>query len=126
MKRIHMIGNAHLDPAWMWRMDEGLAAFAATCRSALERMNETPEFIFTCSSASHYEHVLLTGPELFQRIVMAVEAGRWSIVGGWWVEPDCNLPSAASFRKQAELARAFFTKHVGVSVKTGFCVDSFG
>ena len=33
-----MIGNAHLDPAWMWEWGEGVEAFIATCRSALERI----------------------------------------------------------------------------------------
>ena len=39
--RFHMIGNAHVDPAWMWGWAEGLEAFIATCRSALDRIAET-------------------------------------------------------------------------------------
>src|SRR5579872_3297753 len=66
--RIFMIGNAHLDPAWMWGLDEGFEAFLATCRSVLERIAETPGFIFTASSAAHYEFVEKTDPILFEKI----------------------------------------------------------
>ena len=50
----HAIGNAHLDPVWMWRWTEGYAEAKATFRSALDRMNEFDDFVFTCSSASVY------------------------------------------------------------------------
>src|ERR1700733_15590165 len=87
-KVVSLIGNAHLDPAWMWRMPEGFEAFSATCRSAIARIREFPEFIFTCSSAAHYAFVEETDPRLFSEIQDAVKSGQWSIVGGWWVEAD--------------------------------------
>jgi alpha-mannosidase len=124
--KIHMIGNAHVDPAWMWRIGEGMEAFISTCRAALDRMDETDEFIFTCSSAAHYDYLLQTEPTLFERIKLAIAKGKWSVVGGWWVEADCNLPSGESFVRQALLGQRFFAKHFGKSCTVGFCVDSFG
>lgn len=121
-----MIGNAHLDPAWMWRMGEGLEAFLATCRSALDRMDETPEFIFTCSSAAHLEFVEQTDPELFARIQQRAAEGRWVNVGGWWVEADCNAPSGESFIRQALLAQRYLLEKFGRPATVGYCVDSFG
>jgi alpha-mannosidase len=123
---IHMIGNAHLDPAWMWQMSEGLEAFLATCRSALDRMDEYPDFIFTCSSAAHLEFVEQTDPKLFARIQQRAKEGRWVNVGGWWVEADCNLPSGESFIRQALLAQHFFKSRFGQSCSVGYCIDSFG
>lgn len=123
---LYMIGNAHLDPAWMWRLEEGFEAFLATCRSALERMDETPEFIFTASSATHYEFVERTDPSLFERIQNAVKEGKWSIVGGWWVESDCNLPGGEAFIRQGLYGQKYFQSRFGITCKTGFCVDSFG
>ena len=29
---------------------------------------------------------------VFAEIRQRVAEGRWAIVGGWWIEPDCNLP----------------------------------
>ena len=42
--RIHLIGNAHLDPIWLWRWQEGYSGVLATFRSALDRMNEFDDF----------------------------------------------------------------------------------
>jgi alpha-mannosidase len=124
--KIHLIGNAHLDPAWMWRMDEGFAAFRSTCRSALDRIREFPGFIFTCSSAAHYEFVEETDPKLFAEIQQAVRDGRWRLVGGWWVEPDCNLPSGESFIRQALLGQRYYLSRFGKIATVGYNIDSFG
>jgi len=35
---VHMIGNAHIDPVWLWRAAEGFEEVKRTCLSALERM----------------------------------------------------------------------------------------
>ncbi|MCX6375579.1 MAG: hypothetical protein NTU88_06025, partial [Armatimonadetes bacterium] len=51
-KVLHMIGNAHLDPVWLWRWPEGFEAARATFRSALDRMDEDPDFVFTSSQAA--------------------------------------------------------------------------
>jgi alpha-mannosidase len=121
-----MIGNAHLDPAWMWRLEEGFEAFLATCRSALDRIAETPGFIFTASSAAHYEFIEKTDPPLFEKIKNAVANGKWSIVGGWWVESDCNLPGGEALIRQGLYGQKYFESRFGIVRKTGFCIDSFG
>ncbi len=126
MSGIHFIGNAHVDPAWMWRLGEGFESFASTCRSALERMDETEEFIFSASSAALYEFVEKTDKELFERIRKRVQEGRWEIVGGWWIEPDCNLPSVESFLRQGKNAQEYFLSRFGKMCDVGFCIDSFG
>ena len=50
--RIHLIGNAHLDPIWLWRWQEGCGEVLQTFRSALDRLKEYKDFVFTCSSAA--------------------------------------------------------------------------
>ena len=47
-------------------------------------------------------------------------------VNGWWVQPDCNLPTANSFRMQAEMGRKWFRDNLGVDVTVGYNVDNFG
>ena len=42
--RFHLIGQAHIDPVWLWPWQEGIAVVHSTFRSALDRMNETPGF----------------------------------------------------------------------------------
>ena len=34
MKKIHLIGNSHLDPVWLWQWQEDFAEIKATFRSA--------------------------------------------------------------------------------------------
>lgn len=121
-----MIGNAHLDPAWMWTWGEGMEAFIATCRSALDRMTEHPDFVFTCSSAAHYRWVERSEPELFERIRERVREGRWNITGGWWVQADCNLPSGEGFARQALLGQRYFLDRFGRIAHEGYSPDAFG
>ncbi|MBP8959112.1 MAG: hypothetical protein KBG40_01645 [Bacteroidales bacterium] len=47
--RFHMIDQAHIDPVWLWPCSEGVSVVHSTFRSALDRMNETPDFRFTAS-----------------------------------------------------------------------------
>lgn len=53
-KKFHLIANAHLDPVWQWRVPEGLSLVKSTFRSALDRMNEFPDYTFTSACASYY------------------------------------------------------------------------
>ena len=79
---LHMIANAHLDPVWLWRWQEGCNEALQTFRSALDRMKESPGYIFTCSSAAYYQWIEEIDPAMFEEIRRAVQAGRWVPVNG--------------------------------------------
>lgn len=123
---VHLIGNAHVDPVWLWTWQEGFAEIKATFRSALDRMKEFPEFIFTSACASYYRWVEENDPEMFEEIRERVAEGRWAIAGGWWVQPDCNLPSGESFARHALYSQRYFLEKFGVQATVGYNVDSFG
>jgi alpha-mannosidase len=125
-KKLHMIGNAHIDPVWLWQWQEGFQEVKATYRSALDRMKEYPDFLFTCSSAAHYEWVEKNDPKMFEEIKQRVAEGRWEVVGGWWVQPDCNIPSGESFVRQGLYGQRYFKEKLGVTAKVGYNPDSFG
>ena len=125
-KVLHMIGNSHIDPVWLWQWPEGYQAVRATFRSALDRMNEYPEFIFTCDSAAYYEWIEEIEPAMFEEIRQRVAEGRWEIVGGWWVEPDCNIPGGESFVRQALVSQRYFLEKFGRIATVGYNVDPFG
>ena len=125
-KKLIMIGHGHLDPVWLWEWQEGMQEVKATFRSALDRMDEYDEFVFTCSSAAFYEFVEENDPEMFREIKRRIEQGRWNIVGGWWIEPDCNIPCGESFARQALIAQRYYMEKFGTIAETGFCPDSFG
>ena len=125
-KQIHLIANAHLDPVWLWRFPEGLAEIKATFKAAIDRIKEHDKFIFTAASASYYKWVEENCPSLFEDIKIAVKNGRWCIVGGMWVQPDCNIPSSESFARHLLYSQKYFEEKFGILVKTGYNVDSFG
>ena len=43
-RTLHMIGNAHIDPVWLWQWPEGYQEVRATFQSAIDRMAEYPDF----------------------------------------------------------------------------------
>ena len=125
-KKLYMIGNAHLDPVWLWNWQEGFQEAKATFRSALDRMKEDEEFVFSCSSAAFYQWIEKNNPAMFEEIRQRVKEGRWELVGGWWVQPDCNIPSGESFVRQGLYGQRYFLEKFGKTAVTGYNVDSFG
>ena len=123
---VHMIGNAHIDPVWLWRWQDGYAEIKATFQSALDRLAENDDFVFTAACASYYEWIEENEPDMFRKIRERVREGRWHIVGGMWVQPDCNMPSGESFARHLLYSQRYFMEKFGVCVKTGYNVDSFG
>jgi alpha-mannosidase len=125
-RTLHLIGNSHIDPVWLWQWPEGYQEVRATFRSVLDRMDEFPEFLFTCDSAAYYEWIEEVDPAMFAEIQARVAEGRWEIVGGWWVEPDCNLPDGESFVRQALIGQRYFLEKFGRIATVGYNVDPFG
>ncbi|HWG55584.1 MAG TPA: glycoside hydrolase family 38 C-terminal domain-containing protein [Gaiellaceae bacterium] len=125
-ERLHMIGNAHIDPVWLWQWPEGYQEVRATFQSAVDRLDEYPEFVFTCDSSLFFAWVEESDPPLFERIREHVANGRFQIVGGWWIEPDCNIPAGESFVRQALYGQRYLHEKFGVVATTGANLDSFG
>ncbi len=123
---VHMVGNAHIDPVWQWRWEEGRQEVLDTCRAALERIKDTDGFIFCQSSAVMYEWIEQEDPILFEEIKKAIEAGQWCLVGGWWVEPDCNVPCGESLVRHGLYGQGYFYSRFGKLARTGWNVDTFG
>jgi|694.fasta_scaffold23905_4 alpha-mannosidase len=123
---VHLIANAHLDPIWLWNWQAGADEALATFRSAVDRCHEYPEFRYTRGEAWLYQWVEDLDPGLFAAVSELVKAGRWSIAGGQWIQPDANLPTAAGWRKQIELGQRYFKDRFGVSPTVGYNVDTFG
>jgi alpha-mannosidase len=123
---IRIIGNSHIDMAWLWPWTETVEVVRNTFRSALDLMREYPDFKFTMSSARTYEWMEEKYPDLFQEIEQRVKEGRWEIVGGMWVEPDLNMPTGESLTRQILVGKRYFQKKFGLDTKIGWNPDSFG
>ena len=125
MKKIHMICNSHLDPVWMWDWEEGFGESISTFHQA-ELFCREFDYIFNHNEAVLYEFIEEHDPELFERIKEQVKAGKWHIMGGWYLQPDCNLPSGEAFVRQIGLGRKYFAEKFDARPTTAVNFDSFG
>lgn len=123
---VHLIANSHLDPMYMWQWEEGIAEAVSTFRSAVALCEDNRTYVFNHNEALLYDWIRRLDPDLFARIQRMVQAGRWHIMGGWFVQPDCNLPCGESFVRQMVSGLSFFEKHFGVRPHTAVNLDSFG
>jgi alpha-mannosidase len=125
-RTIHLICNAHLDPVWLWEWEEGAAAAISTFRTAADLCEQFDGFIFNHNEVILYRWVEEYDPALFARIQRLVKEGRWHIIGGWYLQPDCNMPSGESFVRQILLGRRYFAEKFGSRPTTAINFDSFG
>jgi alpha-mannosidase len=123
---VHMVGNSHIDPVWLWRWEAGVDEAIATFSSAVQRCDEYPEFIYTRGEAWLYQQVESIAPDLFARVRELVAAGRWHITGGQYIQPDANGPTEAGWRQQILHGQRYFADRFGVQPTVGYNVDSFG
>ncbi len=125
MKEVHLICNAHLDPIWQWTEDEGAFAALSTFRSAV-MLAEEYDYIFCHNEVLIYRYIERYDPVLFQKIKDLVRTGKWHIMGGWYLQPDCNMPSGESFVRQILVGRRYFMEQFDACPTTAINFDPFG
>ena len=123
---LHLTGNSHIDAAWLWPWTESVDVVKRTFGTALQLMNEYPDYTYTQSAAQYNEWIADKYPEMNEEIKKRIKEGRWEVVGGMWVEPDLNMPDGESQVRSLLLGKRFFQKQYGVDVRIGWNPDSFG
>lgn len=126
MQKIHMICNAHLDPVWLWQWEEGAAEAISTFRVAADFCEQFDGFVFNHNEAILYQWIEAYEPELFSRIQTLAALGKWHIMGGWYLQPDCNMPYGEGMIRQIQQGRTYFYEKFGVTPTCAVNVDSFG
>ncbi len=126
MNNLHLVCNAHIDPVWLWELDEGIAETLSTYRVSAEFCEDYDGFVFNHNEALLYQWVEQYEPALFKRIQKLVAEGKWHIMGGWFIQPDCNLPSGESFVRQILEGRNYFMEKFGTFPTTCINFDAFG
>jgi alpha-mannosidase len=123
---VHLICNAHLDPVWQWRWEEGASEALATFRNAADILEEHPELVFCHNEAVLYRWVERLDPALFRRIRVLIAGGRWAVSGGWFIQPDLNLPGTESLIRHIAEGRRYFQDAFGAAPRVAYNFDSFG
>jgi alpha-mannosidase len=125
-RKVYLLGNAHIDVAWLWAIAETKDVMQRTFNSALQLQKDYPELIFNQSTALSYVWMEEAHPELFAQIQTAVQEGKWEVIGGMWVEPDCNLPSGESLIRQILYGKNYFRTKFNRDIKIAWLPDTFG
>jgi alpha-mannosidase len=123
---IRLTGNSHIDAAWLWPWTETVQVVHDTFSTALQLMNEYPQYTYTQSAAAYSEWMCEKYPAICQEIQERVKQGRWEMVGGMWVEPDLNMPDGESLVRQLLIGKRYFRDKFGSEVRIGWNPDSFG
>jgi alpha-mannosidase len=119
-------GNSHIDAAWLWPRSETIDVVRRTFTTALQLMQEYPDYTYTQSAAQYNAWMADKYPKMNDEIRQRIKEGRWEIVGGMWVEPDLNLPGGESLVRQLLVGQRYFQKEYGVFARIGWNPDSFG
>jgi alpha-mannosidase len=120
-------GHAHIDVAWLWTLAQTRRKCARTFSNVLRLMERFPDYHFTQSQPQLYQYVSEDYPEIFEEIRKRVEEGRWELIGGSWVEQDCNASGAESLARQFVLGRRYFRDNFGDrETKSFWLPDTFG
>ncbi|MEM7553184.1 MAG: alpha-mannosidase [Cyanobacteria bacterium P01_A01_bin.84] len=125
-EKMYLLGHAHLDLAWLWRVEDTWKAAQNTFESVLGLQKDFPELIFTHSSPALYAWVEENRPDLFAKIQGAVAARTWEVAAGMWVEPELNLISGESITRQLFYGQRYVLEKFGKVSSVVWLPDSFG
>ncbi|MBM6995705.1 alpha-mannosidase [Paenibacillus sp. DXFW5] len=123
---LYLMGQSHLDVAWLWPIEETKRKIARTMSNQLALIDEYPEYRYTQSQPYLFQLVKTLYPELYARIKQAVKEGKIIPEGSMWVEPDTNLPGGESLIRQAMHGKRFFKEEFGVDNEMLWLPDVFG
>lgn len=124
--KVHMIANAHLDPVWLWSWQAGVDEALATAHTTVRVLKEYPDLFFTRSDVWFHKIIEELNHSLFEEISELIAEGRWCLVGGWYIQPDCNLPTEFGFEKHISFGKRYFKEKFNKEINIGYNVDSFG
>jgi alpha-mannosidase len=124
--RVHAVGHAHIDSAWLWPLRETVRKVARTFSNVDALIGEHPDLVFAASSAQQYAWLKEHYPELFERVRLRIAEGSFVPVGGMWVESDSNLPGGEALARQFVAGKRFFIEEFGVEPLEVWLPDSFG
>ena len=125
-RTVHLLCNSHLDPVWLWEWPEGAGQALSLARTVCDLSEEFDGFVFNRNEVQFYEWIEEYDSELFERIRDLVKRGQWHVMGGWYLQPDCNMPSGESFVRHILVGKRYFKDKFGVQPTTAVNLDPFG
>ncbi len=120
------VAHSHLDIAYHWKVEQTIQKNARTALIQLRLMDRWHEFSYAHTQGWTYEQLEEHYPEIFEQVRQRIKEGRWEVVGGMYVEPDCNVISAESMVRQILYGKGYFKEKFDVDVDNAWLPDVFG
>jgi alpha-mannosidase len=123
---IHIVGQSHIDMAWLWRYEQTHQKGLKTFQKAVLHGKLVKDFCYAASEPCLFWWAEKDDPKTLEDVKAAVKAGNIELVGGSWVEPDCMMPSGEAFCRQRLYGMKYFNDHFGILPTVEWFLDSFG
>jgi alpha-mannosidase len=123
---IACVAHSHLDVAYHWKVGQTVQKNARTTLIQLRLMERYQDFKYSHSQAWMYESLEKYYPDLFNEVSKKIIEGQWEVVGGMYVEADCNLISAESMIRQILYGKQYFLEKFNCNVDNCWLPDVFG
>jgi alpha-mannosidase len=94
--------------------------------TALRLLKEHANYRFVLDQVAYFKPFWERYPEQAGAFRRLVAEGRLQIVGGTDIMPDDNLPGGESFVRQVLYGKGYCRDELGVDVKVGWLLDTFG
>ena len=124
--RVLLIGQSHIDMAWLWPRAETIRKCASTMANTLSFQEQYPWYRFSHSQAQGFQWLKDLYPSLYARTRRAAREKRVEAMGGTWVEADLNCAGAEPLVRQFVYGQRFFRKEFGQRCRVGWLIDTFG
>lgn len=121
-----VVGQSHLDLAWLWTREETKRKSARTYANQLALMERYKEYRFLLCEPPILENLKQYYPDLYLRVKERVREGRFIPDGAMWVEGDVNMAGGESLIRQFVYGKRWFYKEFGVDSRVAWMPDTFG
>src|SRR5262245_57921434 len=121
-----LIPHTHWEGAVFKTREEYLEVGLPNILTAVRLLKENPNYRFTLDQVAYFKPFLERYPEEADAFRKFIAEGRLQIVGGMNVMPDDNMPNGESFVRQMLYAKRYCQRELGVDVKVGWLLDTFG
>ena len=123
---LRLIGQSHIDLAWMWPMEETYHKAVRTYANQLALMDEYPEYRFLACEPALLDMLAESSPSVYARVTERVKTGQIVPDGAFYVECDTNIPSGESLVRQLFWGKRWFREKLGVDSRVAWQPDTFG
>jgi len=126
MDKLFIIPHTHYDAEVFLTREEYLKVGFKVIIDALNVLKYDPDYHYSLDQSAFVQPFLKAYPELREPFVEMVNSGRLEIIGGMHVMSDLNVASGESIIRQFVFGKGYYKKELGVDVKTGWMIDTFG